>query len=88
MGPGRPGAEQRVLAVGLASERLQAPSGCRALVLSAGLSHAADEITEVPARDESESRSKPNIWTSLAPRGAGDLAASEQPASSQPRGRF
>ena len=54
-------------------------------MLSSRLSHAADEITEVPAQDESESRIKPNIWTSLAPRGAGgDSAASQQPASSRP----
>lgn len=43
--------------------------GCTALVLSSCLSHAVDEIAEVPAHDESESRIKPNIWTSLTPRG-------------------
>lgn len=56
-------------------------------MLSAGLSHAADEITEVPAHDESESRSKPNIWTSLAPRGAGERLCSQQAACQQPAQR-
>lgn len=59
---------------------------CKALALSSGLSHAGDEITEVPAHDESESRIRPNIWTSLAPRGAGGKAS--QPASSLPRDHF
>lgn len=43
--------------------------GCTELVLSSFLSHAVDEITEVPAHGESESRIKPNIWTSLALQG-------------------
>ena len=47
-------------------------------MLSPGLSHAVDEITEVLAHDESESRIKANIWTSLAPRGAGGSRAARQ----------
>lgn len=47
-------------------------------MLSPGLSHAVDEITEVLAHDDSESRIKANIWTSLAPRGAGGSGAARQ----------
>ena len=72
----RAGWEQQALAAGLACERLR--PGCSALVLSPGLSHTVDEITEVPAHDESESRIKANIWTSLARRGAGGSGAACQ----------
>lgn len=68
-----------MLAVGLVSKQAPA-SGCTALVLSSGLTHTVDEITEVPGQDESESGIKPNIWTSLAPHGAEGSLCSQQAA--------
>lgn len=67
-----PAQEARLGTVG-AGCRPGLPAGfsrrCTALALSSVLSHAVDEITEVSAHGESESRIKPNIWTSLALQG-------------------
>lgn len=67
-----PAQEARLGAVGTGCRpALRAGFGCWyiALVFSSCLSHTVDEITEVSAQDESESRFKPNIWTSLALQG-------------------
>lgn len=54
---------------------------CAALVFSSCLSHTVDEITEVSAHAESESRIKANIWTSLALQGLGSRPKTPQAGS-------